>query len=435
MFFKRIQLGLIHVALTMTLIPMNSALNRVMINELALSATLVAVLASLPFLFSPVQVAIGAFSDRNPIFGYRRTPYIFIGLLFCAAGLFVSPDIAYLLAENFSAGIVAGVLAFGAWGVGYNFATVSYFSLATEISGEKGRSRTIAIMFFMMIVSIIFTSLALSKMLDPFSRAALESSFALIGAIALGLGFIGLINLEKRNTIPETKEERNDWREMYRALRDTPQVMLFFRYLLLMLVAILGQDVLLEPYGAAAFQLSVAETTRITSIWGTFFLITLSLGGAMESRISKFKQARIGGWMGAAAFLLIVLSGSLASLSLFYSGVVVLGLATGLATVSNLSLMLDMTTKERVGMFVGLWGMASALARLVGNVLSGIVRDSVAALTGNALVGYQSVFAIELLLLLASLWLLRSIDVSQFQSQAGDQFTYSERAAIAGENS
>ena len=139
--------------------------------------------------------------------------------------------------------------------------------------------------------------------------------------------------------------------------------------------------------------------------------------------------------MGAAAFLLIVLSGSLASLSLFYSGVVVLGLATGLATVSNLSLMLDMTTKERVGMFVGLWGMASALARLVGNVLSGVVRDSVAGLTGNALVGYQSVFAIELLLLLASLWLLRSIDVSQFQSQAGDQFSYSERAAIAGENS
>jgi BCD family chlorophyll transporter-like MFS transporter len=414
---------------------MNSALNRVMINELALSATLVAVLASLPFLFSPIQVAIGAFSDRNPIFGYRRTPYIFIGLLFCAVGLFVSPRIAYLLAENFSSGIVAGILAFGAWGVGYNFATVSYFSLATEISGDKGRSRTIAVMFSMMIVSIIFTSLALSRMLDPFSRGALESSFALIGALALGLGFLGLINLEKRNIVPEAQDERHDWREMYSALRDTPQVMLFFRYLLLMLVAILGQDVLLEPYGAVAFDLTVSETTRITSIWGTFFLLSLSLGGALESRISKFRQARIGGWTGAAAFTLIVLSGSLSSLSLFYLGVVVLGLATGLATVSNLSLMLDMTTKERVGMFVGLWGMASALARLAGNVLSGIVRDSVAAITGNALVGFQSVFIIELLLLLTSLWLLRSINVSHFQSQAGDEFPYAERAAIAGESS
>lgn len=434
MFLKRIQLGFIHVALTMTLVPMNSALNRVMINELALSATLVAILASLPFLFSPVQVAIGAFSDRNPIFGWRRTPYIFIGLLFCAAGLFFSPRIAYLLAENFTAGLFLGILTFGAWGVGYNFASVSYFSLATEISGEKGRSRTIAVMFFMMVVSIIFTSLALSNMLEPFSRAALESSFALIGAIALVLGFLGLIKLEVRNSVPESKEERHDWREMYRGLRDTPQVMLFFRYLILMLVAILGQDVLLEPFGAVAFDLSVAETTRITSIWGTFFLLSLSLGGALENRVSKFKQAKIGGWTGAAAFLLIVLSGSLQSSSLFYSGVVILGLATGLATVSNLSLMLDMTTKERVGLFVGIWGMANALARLVGNVLSGVVRDSVASLTGNALAGYQTVFVIELLLLLSSLWLLRSISVSRFQSQTGDQFTVTERAALAGES-
>ena len=34
---KRIQLGLIHVALTITLLPINSALNRVMIKELEFS--------------------------------------------------------------------------------------------------------------------------------------------------------------------------------------------------------------------------------------------------------------------------------------------------------------------------------------------------------------------------------------------------------------
>ncbi|HBY07868.1 MAG TPA: MFS transporter, partial [Chloroflexi bacterium] len=57
---KRLQLGLIHVAVAMTLVPINSTLNRVMIKELALSATLVAIMASLPYLFSPIQVAIGA---------------------------------------------------------------------------------------------------------------------------------------------------------------------------------------------------------------------------------------------------------------------------------------------------------------------------------------------------------------------------------------
>ena len=60
MFLKRFQLGLIHVAVAMTLVPINSTLNRVMIKELSISATLVAILASLPYLFSPIQVAIGS---------------------------------------------------------------------------------------------------------------------------------------------------------------------------------------------------------------------------------------------------------------------------------------------------------------------------------------------------------------------------------------
>ena len=60
MFLKRFQLGLIHVAVAMTLVPINSTLNRVMIKELAISATIVAILASLPYLFSPIQVAIGS---------------------------------------------------------------------------------------------------------------------------------------------------------------------------------------------------------------------------------------------------------------------------------------------------------------------------------------------------------------------------------------
>src|SRR5574338_1394378 len=94
---KRIQLSLIHVAIAMTLVPINSTLNRVMIKEMALSATLVAVLASLPYLFSPIQVAIGSWSDRHPIFGLRRTPYILAGLLLCVAGMAFSPQVAFLL--------------------------------------------------------------------------------------------------------------------------------------------------------------------------------------------------------------------------------------------------------------------------------------------------------------------------------------------------
>src|SRR4026207_2113670 len=164
MFLKRFQLGLIHVAVAMTLVPINSTLNRVMIKELAISATLVAVLASLPYLFSPIQVAIGSYSDRHPIFGFRRTPYILAGLILCVVGVSASPYVAFLMADHFALGVLAGLLAFGAWGMGYTLAAVCYLSLASELSGEDGRGKTIATMWFMMIVAIIITAIGLSRM-------------------------------------------------------------------------------------------------------------------------------------------------------------------------------------------------------------------------------------------------------------------------------
>jgi len=168
MFLKRIQLGLIHVAVAMTLVPIDSTLNRVMIKELSISATLFAM-----YLFAPVQVAIGSYSDRHPIMGYRRTPYILAGLLLCVLSLILLPPVAFLMDKNFGLGVLAGIFAFGAWGMGYNLSAVSYLSLASELSGEKERGKTIATMWFMMIVAIILTAIALGHLVDPYTPAAL----------------------------------------------------------------------------------------------------------------------------------------------------------------------------------------------------------------------------------------------------------------------
>src|SRR5262245_28429790 len=105
MLLKRLQLGLIHVAVAMTLVPITSTLNRVMITELGIAATLVAILASAPYLVSPLQVAIGSFSDRHPLFGLRRTPYILLGLVLCVIGLVVSPQVAFLMTDQPALGI------------------------------------------------------------------------------------------------------------------------------------------------------------------------------------------------------------------------------------------------------------------------------------------------------------------------------------------
>jgi len=318
----------------MTLVPINSTLNRVMIKELAISATLVAILASLPYLFSPIQVFIGSFADRHPLLGWRRTPYILTGLLLCVLGVVVSPLAAFSMASTYWAGLLIGLLAFGAWGMGYNFAAVSYLSLASELSGEKGRARTIATMWFMMIVGIIFTAVLLSRLVDPYTPEALQRAFWIIGMLALVLGALGILGLEKRNAAGEAvAAEQFSWRMAFGAVRENPQASLFFVYLVLLLIALLGQDILLEPFGAQAFGMPVTETTRITAVWGGFTLIALVVAGALEKRTNKRTVAAWGGWGALTGFLLIVLSGLMIDARIFYIGVVLLGFGTGFSTV------------------------------------------------------------------------------------------------------
>jgi BCD family chlorophyll transporter-like MFS transporter len=433
MHLKRIQLGLIHVAVAMTLVPINSTLNRVMIKELALSATLVAVLASLPYLFSPIQVAIGSFSDRHPLLGWRRTPYILIGLFLCVLGVVLSPQAAFILADHLIPGLVLGLLAFGAWGTGFNFATVSYLSLATEISGESGRGKTIAVMWFMMITSIIFTAIGLSRLVDPYTPEAMIRAFWLVGGAALLIGLAGLLRLEKRfQTASTLGDDRHSWGEMIAAIRDNRQATIFFLYLTILLAAILGQDILLEPFGGEAFDMSVRVTTRITSIWGVCVLLALLVAGFLENRVNKRTVAVWGGWGALLGFVLIGLSGLFLSQTIFYTGVLLLGLGTGLSTVSNLSLMLDMTAVGKVGLFIGAWGMSNAISRLLGSVLGGAVRDVVSQVLQNPILGYVVVFFVEAGMLLFSLVLLRRIDVASFRRQTKEP-SLVERAALVSD--
>ena len=431
---RNIRLGLLHAAVAVVLVPITGVLNRIMINELGMLATIVAALIILPHLLAPLQVWIGNLSDNHPLWGYRRTPYIAAGLLLCIGGAVLTPHAALLMAHNTALGLVFALLVFGTWGVGFNLAVVSYLSLASDLSPEGKRSRTVAIMWFMMITAVIITAIISGNALEPYSEARLIAVFRMAGLVALLMAAVGLIGLEPRlsaDASSHLQHTRHSQRETLHAIIGNPQARLFFCYLILLLAAILGQDVLLEPFGAHAFGMSVQQTAHLTAIWGGMTLLALLLHGLLFSRrLGNKTGAAIGGTIAAGGFVVIALSGLLGIEALFVPGVAALGFGTGIATATNLALMLDMTTPQQVGLFIGAWGVADALARATGSMLGGVVRDVITHTTGSALSGYTSVFLIEALMLGVSLLLLRQIDLATFRRR---QPSLSETLAVAGD--
>ncbi len=144
-------------------------------------------------------------------------------------------------------------------------------------------------------------------MVDPYTPAAMIRAFGIVSAIALFLGLIGLIKLEPRsNTSSSNASENYTAKQMMAAITENPVARTFFIYLFLLLAAILGQDVLLEPFAGEAFGLTVSQTTRITAIWGTFVLVAMVLAGLLEGRVAKRIVAQFGNIGALLGFVVIV---------------------------------------------------------------------------------------------------------------------------------
>ena len=317
MWRKALQLGLLHAAVALLTLPVDDNLNRVMNVELGLSLTLVTALVSLPYLAAPLQVGFGAWADRHPIAGLRRTPYVIIGILVCAAGVALLP--VALLQVGGSAGIGLAVVGFVLWGLGYNVSTVAYFSMASELFSERSRSRAVAVMYFVMLLSVIAGGIVFSRLVadipDTVEALAgpLTNAIWQVVAVALGLGLLGLIGLEPRTTQAVTTRATLGATQIWGLLVDNRTARRFFLYLILLLIAILGQDAILEPFGGQVLGMPLAETARLRSIYGVCFLVALAFAALLERFLSKRRVAQSAAVFGAVAFALLAASSVSAS--------------------------------------------------------------------------------------------------------------------------
>ena len=395
---------------------MTGTLNRVMIVELNIPATLVGLFLAVPLLFAPLRMWLGYRSDGFPLLGLRREPYIVIGALFSAAGVVAATTLAINAASLTALAVLGLLVAFMGYGVGKHLSSNTFEALIADKFQGDGRSRAVTLFKIPMFVGIIGGAIMLGRLLEPFTNARLISVAFGVAALAFVLSGVAVLRQEPRGQQVRVASQRaagTSFRQTFRdlILRDR-QARLFFIFVMLAIVGTQAQDILLEPFGALVLGMSVSETTRLTSYWGTGAILALGLaGGWLIKRFGYRAVLRVGLGANIAVFGGIVAAGALGSVGLFRGLVLVLGLGTGLAFAGALAAVIDFTTAIRAGFLMGVWGAASELGEAVGNLFGGAIVDTLRAATGDPLLAYGTVFVIEGLMLVGALVLLSRIDV------------------------
>jgi BCD family chlorophyll transporter-like MFS transporter len=415
-----VQVSLLNISVGLILVPLNSTLNRVMIHELGLAATLVGVLIALRHVTAPLRVAFGRLSDRRPIAGRHRTWYIAMGMGVMAVGLVTSPYAALSIPRLGTLGILASVVAFGLIGMGVNLTTPLYFALVADQSSDEQRPRIAATMFIALGLCMAISAFVIGAAVEPYTEQKLIIVMAAVAAVGVVLTTLGLLRIEPRTDADSSCATDTACEEQPRVVRDllvrNPAAQRFFVYLVLSFVAVETQQVILEPYAARFFGMTPGQTTQLDGFYRIAEIIMLGVGAVLVRRIGHKPTASLGIGAAIVALLLVIGSVPLQIAPLLMVGVFALGLGAGMLETTNLAYMMSMTDAENAGMFMGAWGVAQAIGVGGATILGGALRDLGLLISNSQLVGYVTAYGFEIIVLLAAIPILWRISLRSFRS-------------------
>lgn len=398
------------------------ALNRIMVAELGFSIALVGILFAMPQLISPLRVWLGYRSDGFPLWGKRREPYILLGTAIGAIGVVLAVMLAVNNTSNNLLLTLGVMLAFVLYGIGRNLAHNSYEAFLAERFTGNARPRAMTLFEVVTLVGSVMGAGALGAALRDFDPARLTNIALVTMLVVLTLTVVAALGQEANLKVNQAAVQTARSLPFRQALRELvladAQVRIFFTLILFAFIGTLAQDVLLEPYGGLVLDMSPSETTRLTAYWGIGVLLAMLLCGGLLLRFLSFLTIlRIGLVFSALAFGSVIVIGLTGNADLFRTWVAVMGFGTGIAGAGMLTGLAHFTTTVRAGMLMGVWGMANLLGRASGSIIGGVVVQTLQWSTGSALVGYTTVFAIEVVMLLVALLLSFRLRIEQSEAR------------------
>ncbi|BDG72265.1 BCD family MFS transporter [Roseomonas fluvialis] len=414
--FGIVRLGLVQTALGAIVVLTTSALNRVMVVELALPATLPGVLVGIHYALQMLRPRWGYGSDM----GGRRTPWILGGMAVLGMGGVLAAAATALMGSDFNAGLALSVLAFLMIGLGVGASGTSLLVLLAARVDEQRRAAAASIVWIMMIAGFILTTAIGGRLLDPYSPERLVAVSAGVSLIAMLLATIGVLGIEgpspaRPAAAPSAKPP---FRRAIAEVWAEPEARRFTIFIFLSMLAYSAQDLILEPFAGAVFGRTLGESTQLSSLQngGTLagMVMVAVIGSAFHGRFAHtLRGFTIGGCLFAAsALLLLAASPAMGDAFPLAPAFFALGLGNGIfaaAAIASMMQMVGQGREQREGTRMGLWGAAQAVAFGIGGLAGAALVDVARLVLGAPHAAYATVFVIDALVFVAAAMLAARI--------------------------
>ena len=436
------RLGLFQVGLGMMSVLIFGVLNRVLIRELGVPATLGTIILAFTLFVSPARIWFGQMSDSKPLWGYHRTAYVWLGAGSLAILSVLVVQVMWQVGDSLKAsgwtpqtyawtGLLA--LLFALYGLATSACSTPFATLLVDVSDEDNRSKLVGIDWSMLIggtivgaitIGILLKNLTLNSSIELL-QVQINRLFLIVPLVMFGLAFVSTWGVEKkysryasRSTLVN-QEEKITLNRAWCILTASRQTRLFFTFLVLMTLGLFMQDPILENYGGDVFNMEVGKTATLNAFWGTGTLIGLSAAGfLLVPRLGKRKTTKLGGVLVIFSLVWVILSGFTHDPKQLQIALLFFGLVSGVLTTGALTLMLDLTAAETAGTFIGAWGLAQALAKGVATVTGGAVFDAAKRLFPNLVLAYGVVFVVQAICMALAVWFLTRVNVQEFRTNA-----------------
>jgi BCD family chlorophyll transporter-like MFS transporter len=420
---RLLRLSLFQVSVGMTLVLLVGTLNRVMIVELDVPATLVGLMIALPLAFAPFRALIGFRSDTHRCeLGWRRVPFIWKGTLWQFGGFAIMPFALLVLSGQGAGGEAliwlgqaGAALAFLLVGAGVHTVQTAGLALATDLTPPESHPKVVGLTYVMLLVGMIGAALIYGALLVDFTPGRLVQVIQGTAVATLILNGVAMWKQETRRP-PRGAAKRGpdpSFRESWAHFCAGDRTV---RRLLVVGVGTMAfamSDVLLEPFGGEVLNLTVSATTKLTALFALGGLVGFAFASHVLGRGGDpYRVATTGALLGLPAFALVLLAAPVGVALLFPLGNFLIGFGGALFGHGTLTATMTRAPKNQAGLALGAWGAVQASAAGLAMALSGGIRDGVnAALDASAAFeglgavagGYITVYALEIGLLLVTI--------------------------------